>query len=51
MGEVERLTCLINRVNPRIKGEDMATFQLKMRSGATCVVEISFASKHSPKLW
>ncbi len=46
LGEVERLTCLTKRVNPNIKGEDVATFLLKMVSGATCVVEVSFASKH-----
>jgi predicted dehydrogenase len=45
MGEVERLTCLTRRVNPNIKGEDVATFLLKMQSGAACVVEISFASR------
>jgi predicted dehydrogenase len=45
MGEVEQLTCLTQRVNPNIKGEDVATVLLKMRSGATCIVDLSYASQ------
>ncbi len=45
LGEVEQLTCLTQRVNPRINGEDVATVLLKMGSGAACVVELSYASK------
>ncbi len=44
MGEVEHLTCLTQRVNPKIKGEDVATVLMKMHSGATCIVDLSFAS-------
>jgi predicted dehydrogenase len=51
MGEVERLTCLTNQVAPKIKGEDVATFLLKMRSGATCMVEVSFASKYETEMF
>lgn len=49
-GEVVHLTCQTQRVNPRIKGEDVATVLLKMASGATCVSELSYASKttHDP---
>lgn len=44
LGEVEQLYCQTRRVNPKIRGEDTATVMLRMRSGATCVVELSFAS-------
>ncbi|MFN3649307.1 MAG: Gfo/Idh/MocA family protein [Armatimonadota bacterium] len=44
LGEVEQLYCVTRRVNPRIQGEDVATILLKMRSGAACVVEASYAS-------
>lgn len=43
-GEVEYLSCLTQRVNPKINGEDVATILLKMRSGATCIVDMSYAS-------
>jgi predicted dehydrogenase len=45
MGEVERLSCQTERVNPRIKGEDVATIMLRMRGGGTCLVELSYASR------
>jgi predicted dehydrogenase len=45
MGEVEHLTCLTQRVNPKIKGEDVATILMKMRSGETCIVDLSYASQ------
>ncbi len=45
LGEAVQLTCQTQRVNPRIRGEDVATVLLKMASGATCVVELSYASK------
>jgi predicted dehydrogenase len=44
-GEVASLTCLTQRVNPRIVGEDVATILLKMQSGATCLVDLSYATK------
>jgi predicted dehydrogenase len=44
-GEVATLTAQIQRVNPRIQGEDVATILLKMRSGAVCIVDASYASK------
>jgi predicted dehydrogenase len=43
-GEPESLYCIIQRINPGIKGEDVATTILKMRSGVTCIQEISFSS-------
>lgn len=43
-GEVARITCHTQRVNPAIQGEDTATILLEMTSGAACMVEISYAS-------
>ncbi len=45
LGEAERLYCQTRRINPRIEGEDTATILLRMRNGATCVVELSYFSK------
>ena len=43
-GEAESLYCSTQRVNPGIKGEDVATTIIKMKSGVTCIQEISFSS-------
>ncbi len=43
-GEAQSLYCSTQQVNPTIKGEDVATTILKMKSGVTCVQEISFSS-------
>ncbi|MGD8237893.1 MAG: Gfo/Idh/MocA family oxidoreductase [Armatimonadota bacterium] len=51
MGEVERLHCETQRVNPKVKGEDVATIVLRMTSGATCLVELSYASKLEEELF
>lgn len=45
LGEVEQLYCVIQRVNPRIRGEDTATVLLRMRSGAACVVDMSYGTR------
>lgn len=45
LGDVESLTCLTQRVNPNINGEDVATILMKMTSGATCIVDVSYFSK------
>jgi predicted dehydrogenase len=45
LGEVDALHCHARRVNPRIRAEDAATILCRMKSGATAVVELSFASK------
>jgi len=44
-GEAENLYCHTRRVNPEIKGEDVATVMLAMRSGATVVCEMSYATR------
>ena len=43
-GEAESIYCSTQKVNPGIKGEDVATTLIKMKSGVTCIQEISFSS-------
>ncbi len=51
MGEADKLYCQVNRVNPRIKAEDVATIMLRMAGGATCIVDMSYASKMEDDLF
>jgi len=44
LGEVDNLRCLTQRVNPNIRGEDVANVLMEMQSGAHCYVEMSYAS-------
>src|SRR5690606_10067820 len=44
LGEVETLYCRTARVSPGIRGEDVATVLMHMRSGAHCIAEMSYAS-------
>ena len=48
MGEATRLYCQTQSVKPGIRGEDMATILLQHESGATSVVECSYASPIHP---
>jgi len=48
MGEATRLYCQAQSVKPGIRGEDMATILLCHASGATTVVECSYASPIYP---
>jgi len=43
-GEAETIYCEKQTVNPKIKGEDVTTSILKMKSGAICIQKISFSS-------
>jgi D-apiose dehydrogenase len=43
-GEVEYLQCHTLRVNPKIKGEDVANVFMKMKDGTSCFAEMSYAS-------
>ncbi|MEP7269090.1 MAG: Gfo/Idh/MocA family oxidoreductase [Saprospiraceae bacterium] len=43
-GEVSSLYCQTYRVNPNIKGEDVANVLMQMQSGLHCFVELSYAS-------
>jgi D-apiose dehydrogenase len=44
-GEATSLVCRTARVNPGIRGEDVATVMLAMASGATVTCEMSYASR------
>src|SRR3546814_144192 len=44
MGEAATLTCRTQRVNPAVRGEDVATILLGHTSGATSVVDCSYAT-------
>jgi predicted dehydrogenase len=47
LGDVTSLTARAKRVNPRIKGEDVATMLLDHENGATSIVDVSYASRLS----
>jgi D-apiose dehydrogenase len=47
MGDVTRLTARTKRVNPAIAGEDAATILIDHDSGATSIVDCSYATKLS----
>ncbi len=51
MGEVTRLSASTQRVNPRIRGEDVATVLLRHASGATSVVDCSYAAPREAELF
>jgi predicted dehydrogenase len=44
-GDVRTLTARANRINPDIKGEDVATILLDHDNGATSIVDVSYATK------
>lgn len=43
-GEAESVYCQTARVNPRIRGEDVANVLLRMQSGLSCYADMSYAS-------
>ncbi|MBX2922854.1 MAG: Gfo/Idh/MocA family oxidoreductase [Chitinophagaceae bacterium] len=43
-GEARNLFCITQRVNPGIKGEDVANVLMEMQSGLHCYAEMSYAS-------
>jgi predicted dehydrogenase len=47
LGDVKFLTARTKRVNPRIRGEDVATILLDHESGVTSIVDVSYATKLS----
>ncbi len=47
-GEVTALSCMTQSVNPRVKGEDVATIFLKHVNGATSIADASFYSQLRP---
>ena len=48
-GDVETITATTQRINPAIKGEDVATMLLKHVSGTTSVVDCSYATQRRPE--
>jgi D-apiose dehydrogenase len=44
-GEAGELYCVTRRVNPTIRGEDVATVLMRMQSGAAVMCEMSYASR------
>jgi predicted dehydrogenase len=48
LGEVTRLSCETQRINPKIRAEDMATMLLRHESGAVSVVDCTYESKQVP---
>jgi len=43
-GEVEKIYCQTQKINPKIKGEDVANILLTLKNGISCFTEISYAS-------
>ena len=48
MGDVAKLACMTQRLNPIVRGEDAFTALLRHRSGAVTSVECSFYSRTEP---
>ncbi len=49
VGDVTRIAATTRRINPEIKGEDVATMLLTHESGATSLVDCSYATKRIPE--
>jgi predicted dehydrogenase len=47
LGDVKAMTARTKRVNPKIKGEDVATMLLDHEGGVTSIVDVSYATKQS----
>jgi predicted dehydrogenase len=45
LGDARSLYCMIKRVNPKIKGEDVANVFMEMENGVHCFAEMSYASR------
>ncbi|WP_121630425.1 Gfo/Idh/MocA family protein [Tropicibacter alexandrii] len=48
-GDVERITATTRRINPAIKGEDVATMLLAHKDGVTSVVDCSYTTRRTPE--
>ena len=51
LGEVEHLSCELQKRKPDITGEDTATMLLRHKSGAVSVVETTYQSKRLPDVF
>ncbi|HSF92938.1 MAG TPA: Gfo/Idh/MocA family oxidoreductase, partial [Paracoccaceae bacterium] len=48
-GDVTRIAATTKRINPKIKGEDVATMLLSHENGVTSVVDCSYATQRLPE--
>ena len=48
-GDVERIAATTKRVNPKIRGEDVAAMLLAHEGGVTSVVDCSYATRRTPE--
>ena len=51
LGDVVRLSASIQRINPKIDGEDVATILLVHESGSTSIIDCSYASARPEELF
>ncbi|MEP2186132.1 Gfo/Idh/MocA family oxidoreductase, partial [Roseibium sp.] len=49
MGDVQRVAATTCKINPKIKGEDVATILMTHQSGMTSVVDCSYATQRTPE--
>ncbi|WP_417258018.1 Gfo/Idh/MocA family protein [Celeribacter sp.] len=49
VGDVVQMSATTRRINPAIKGEDVATMLLRHEGGATSVVDCSYATQRRPE--
>jgi D-apiose dehydrogenase len=49
MGDVAQLSCTIQRLNPRVRGEDAFTALMKHENGTTSICDCSFQSVRRPE--
>ena len=49
LGDSDRIAATTKRINPNIKGEDVATMLLTHKGGATSVVDCSYATRRTPE--
>jgi len=49
LGDATRITATTRRVNPAIRGEDVATMLLAHEGGATSIVDCSYATRRAPE--
>ncbi len=49
LGDVSHMAATTKRINPKIKGEDVATMLLTHQGGATSMVDCSYATRRTPE--
>jgi D-apiose dehydrogenase len=49
LGDADSITATTKRINPNIKGEDVATMLLTHKGGVTSVVDCSYATRRTPE--